>query len=55
MLSVTPFVTIMTSCLVVFALRRELPKTRHPKEYVSLVANVTNASFEPEKEIGKLL
>ena len=41
----TPGVTITANCLVVPTRRNDDPKTKHPKAYVSLVANVTNASF----------
>lgn len=46
---VTPGVIITTNFRVVCALcRREFPRTRHPKAYVSLVAKVTKASLSPE-------
>lgn len=46
---VTPDVIMTTSLRVVCALcRREFPRTRHPKAYVSFVAKVTKASLSPE-------
>lgn len=45
----TPGVIMTTNFRVVCALcRREFPRTRHPKAYVSLVAKVTKASLSPE-------
>ena len=52
---VTPVVTMTTSCRVVPTRRRELPSTKHPREYVSLVARVTNASFLSTKQATKSL
>ena len=47
----TSVVTITTSCREVLTRRNEHPKTRHPSEYVSFVASVTNASrFSEEKQ-----
>lgn len=44
----TPGVTITANCLVVPARRNDDPNTKHPNEYVSFVANVTNASLSSE-------
>ena len=40
----TSVVTMTTSCRDVLTRRNEHPNTKHPSEYVSFVANVTNAS-----------
>ena len=40
----TSVVTMTTNCRDVLTRRNEHPNTKHPSEYVSFVANVTNAS-----------